>query len=461
MGYITKLSDEIGFSTLVTSGSDVYIITFLRMLRFYGFTGISLVLALFLKEDGYNERYIGLLMSLMFFGDLVTSFLLSLVADKVGRKATYVLSSLVMAITGVCFIYFHQNYIVIFLVSFIGIITPHGGEVGPFRSVEESVIADLCAYEKRSDIYAWGSFLSNLASAFGSVTIGSLITYAQKEYGYSKIDSYLIIFWVYIVISLLMAVLSLFLTHKVELNYHQISNGATSTTDAQVNVAASGETAPLLAASAVVQPQQRKSFWSKFVPNLSGESASAIVIKLTLLFALDAFASSIISFSWQSYYISRKFNISTEDLGGVFFCTMIITSITALLSTSFSKRLGPVVTMVSTHLPSSIALALVPAPSSLKVTIVILIIRAMTQQMDVAPKKVFLTTVIKPSQRTAILGWVNVVKTLAQLAGPSITGVLTSFDLQWVCFVVAGTLKSVYDLGIWASFLEYNRHNVH
>lgn len=457
MNHITKLADELGLLTLLKSGSDVYILTLLRMLRFYGFTGISLVLALFLKEDGYNEKYIGLLMSLMFFGDLVTSFLLSLIADKLGRKVIFFLSSLIMALTGLCFIYFHQNYIFIFLISFIGIITPHGGEVGPFRSVEESAIADLCAYEKRSDIYAWGSFLSNLASAFGSITTGALITYVQNEYDLSKSDSYLVVFWEYIFISLLMAFLSLFLTQKVELHHH----GELSS-DAQANVAASGETAPLLGAAGVSESSPKKrSFWSRFIPQLSGESASAIVVKLTLLFALDAFASSIISFSWQSYYISKKFGISTEDLGGVFFCTMIITSVTVLLSTSLSKRLGPVITMVSTHLPSSIALALIPLPTSLRVTIVILIIRALTQQMDVAPKKVFMTTVIKPSQRTAILGWVNVVKTLAQLAGPSITGVLTSYDLQWVCFVVAGSLKSIYDLGIWASFLSYNRHNVH
>lgn len=456
MNHITKLADELGLLTLLKSGSDVYILTLLRMLRFYGFTGISLVLALFLKEDGYNEKYIGLLMSLMFFGDLVTSFLLSLVADKLGRKLIFILSSLIMALTGLCFIYFHQNYTFIFLISFIGIITPHGGEVGPFRSVEESAIADLCSYERRSDVYAWGSFLSNLASAFGSITTGALITYAQKKYDLSKSDSYLVVFWEYIIISLVMAFLSLFLTHKVEL-HHQ---GETSS-DAQANVAASEETAPLLGAAGVSASSPKRSFWSKFVPQLSGESASAIVVKLTLLFALDAFASSIISFSWQSYYISKKFGISTEDLGGVFFCTMIITSVTVLLSTSLSKRLGPVITMVSTHLPSSIALALIPLPTSLRATIVLLIIRALTQQMDVAPKKVFMTTVIKPSQRTAILGWVNVVKTLAQLAGPSITGVLTSYDLQWVCFVVAGSLKSVYDLGIWASFLSYNRHNVH
>ncbi|CCH41409.1 putative membrane protein [Wickerhamomyces ciferrii] len=451
MTIINKIANEIGISTLLKSNSDVYIITILRMLRFFGFTSISLVLAIFLKEDGYNEKFIGYLMSLTFFGDLITSFLISLIADKIGRKFTYILSSIIMISTGLSFIYFHEHTLIIFFVSFIGIITPHGGEVGPFRSVEESIIADLCKYEERSDIYAWGSFLSNLSSAIGSYSIGILINYMELKYNINKIDAYLMGFWVYILVAIIMAILSMFLSNKIEIQKHDQETSETS------------ETSPLITSreQPSITTTKTQSFWSKLIPNLSGESASAIVIKLTLLFALDAFASSIISFSWQSYYIQKKFNITTEDLGGVFFITMIITAITALLSTSFSKRLGPVVTMVCTHLPSSITLGLIPAPKSFKITIFLLIIRALTQQMDVAPKKVFMTTVIKPSQRTAILGWVNVVKTLAQLAGPSITGVLTSYELQWVCFVIAGSLKSVYDLGIWVSFLQYNRHNEH
>ena len=55
----------------------------------------------------------------------------------------------------------------------------------------------------------------------------------------------------------------------------------------------------------------------------------------------------------------------------------------------------------------------------------ILVVRACTQTMDVAPKHVFLATLVSDSDRTAVFGFVNVVKTLAQVVGPSIVGVIT------------------------------------
>ena len=48
--------------------------------------------------------------------------------------------------------------------------------------------------------------------------------------------------------------------------------------------------------------------------------------------------------------------------------------------------------------------------------------------------------VVLKRERTAVMGWINVVKTLAQVAGPSVTGVLTHLNMQWICFVAAGSL---------------------
>lgn len=43
------------------------------------------------------------------------------------------------------------------------------------------------------------------------------------------------------------------------------------------------------------------------------------------------------------------------------------------------------------------------------------------------------------------MGAVNVLKTLSQSAGPSVTGVLAGEGRFWVAFVVAGGLKAGYD----------------
>lgn len=111
--------------------------------------------------------------------------------------------------------------------------------------------------------------------------------------------------------------------------------------------------------------------------------------------------------------------------------------------------------MVFTHLPSAIALALIPIPSSLPFAMLFLILRSCTQSMDVAPRSAFLAAVVLPSERTAVMGTINVVKTSAQTLGPFITGVLASNKLFWVAFVIAGSLKATYDLGMLAVFANH------
>ena len=50
------------------------------------------------------------------------------------------------------------------------------------------------------------------------------------------------------------------------------------------------------------------------------------------------------------------------------------------------------------------------------------------------------------------MGVVNILKTLSQSSGPSITGVLAGRNHFWVAFVVAGSLKATYDLLLLAFF---------
>jgi hypothetical protein len=57
-------------------------------------------------------------------------------------------------------------------------------------------------------------------------------------------------------------------------------------------------------------------------------------------------------------------------------------------------------------------------------------------------------------ERTAIMGWTNVVKTLSQIAGPYVTGTLAGEGKQWIAFVMSGSLKVLYDLGILAFFMQ-------
>lgn len=449
MPWLTTLADEIGLKTLATCGHDVLIIIFVRMFRLMAFGFTTLILVVFLKETGMTPATIGYFMTLTFLGDLVSSFVFSVVADGLGRRFTLVVSCVIMALTGVVFA-LSSNAVILFAAATIGILTPGGGEVGPFRSIEQSSLATLALHGARSDVYAWYTFLGFFCSALGSFLCGSTLDYLEAK-GASALDSYRAIFWVYTFLSVLSLFLCLLLSKKMELEPKVADEESEETVEDQNALIPASE------ATALLEPPKRK--W-RLLPDLNSQILS-IVIKLSILFGLDAFASSLVQGSWLSYYIKHKFGVSSTTLGSIFFITNNIAGFASLFSTSMTKRLGPVVTMVATHLPASSLLILLPIPKSLAVTLGILFVRASTQSMDVAPKHVFLATLVPPEFRTAVFAWTNIVKTMGLMFGPSIAGYLTGISLQWLTFVIGGSLKVTYDLGILGTFMSYNRHHVH
>lgn len=108
--------------------------------------------------------------------------------------------------------------------------------------------------------------------------------------------------------------------------------------------------------------------------------------------------------------------------------------------------------MVFTHLPSAICLSLISVPNNLPLALTFLVLRACTQNMDVAPRSAFLAAALPSDKRTAIMGAVNVVKTTAQSMGPLLTGILSRQHMFGVSFIIAGCLKITYDLGMLFTF---------
>ena len=203
-------------------------------------------------------------------------------------------------------------------------------------------------------------------------------------------------------------------------------------------------------ARAPLPEMKRKSIWPAISP-----ASRNILIKLCLLFAVDSLASGLVPLSWITYFFNRKFEIPEGQLGTLFFATNIISSISNLAASSLAKRIGLIKTMVFTHLPSAIFLALIPMPSQAWLAIIFLIFRSCMQNMDQAPRQAFLSAVVLPSERTAIMGVVNVVKTLSQSGGPVATGWLAGIGKFWIAFLVAGALKASYDLAMLKIFLGY------
>jgi hypothetical protein len=201
-------------------------------------------------------------------------------------------------------------------------------------------------------------------------------------------------------------------------------------------------------------PRSLKDYVLSLLPPLS-PSTRSLLLRLSLLFAIDSIASGLTPASWLTYFFVRKFSLPEGTLGTIFFTTSLISSFSNLLASSISRRIGLVKTMVFTHIPAAIALALIPIPGKLWMALTLLIVRASMNSMDQAPRQAFLAAAVLPGERTAVMGAVNVVKTCSQSVGPVITGWLAQTGKFWIAFVVAGGLKLLYDVGMLAWFVGH------
>jgi predicted MFS family arabinose efflux permease len=91
---------ESGLPSVASTGRDAMLIILARSCRMFAYGASSLVLALFFAELGFSDARIGLFMTLTLLGDVVLSLLLTLVADRVGRRRTLLFGSGLMIVSG-------------------------------------------------------------------------------------------------------------------------------------------------------------------------------------------------------------------------------------------------------------------------------------------------------------------------------------------------------------------------
>ncbi|KAI9929774.1 hypothetical protein MW887_001250 [Aspergillus wentii] len=272
MSALTAVLNELGLVSLWQSSRDVKLLCFQRFVRLFAYGGSTLILASYLSALEISDERIGLFMTLTLVGDVVISFLLTLFADAMGRKAVLALGSALMIGSGVVFGLF-GNFWILLAAAIFGVISPSGNEIGPFRAVEESTLAHLTPHELLSDIFAWYSLIGTAGTALGLMVTGWIINFLQTSKRWEYIPACQIIFFVYAGIGAVKFLLTLGLSKRVEA--------------APKKKKAASEDQPLLGDR---QEPQKKSYFSFMEKDLM-----SLVFKLAVLFALDAFASGLAS----------------------------------------------------------------------------------------------------------------------------------------------------------------------
>lgn len=285
------LANELGLATIRHAGTDVHIIIFARYIRLFAYGAVALILALFFQEQGFSDEQIGLFMTLTLLGDVVVSLLLTLIADSLGRRRTLLLGAMSMAVSGAVFAT-TSNYAALLIAAIIGVISPSGNEIGPFRAVEESTLAHLVSAEKRSDVYTWYVVLAVLGTSSGLAVGGVAIDQMQGRENWTELDAYRAVFWIYTAVGCVKALMTLFLSRQCEQDSWHVERTGDSETEPLLSNNGDA-TSNSVSAQEPAKKKPTKRFWHS-IGNISKPSRM-VLVKLCSLFFLDSLGSGMVS----------------------------------------------------------------------------------------------------------------------------------------------------------------------
>lgn len=396
---------------MARSKTDIVLLFVTRILRMFAYGFLSVVLALYLAQVGLSEQAVGLLLTLTLVGDAGISLWITTSADRIGRRRMLVLGAALMILAGVAFV-LTDNPILLMAAAIIGVISPSGNEIGPFLSIEQAALSQLLPDERRTHVFAWYNLVGSFATATGALA-GGWLAHAMQAAGYSPLESYRAVLAGYAISGVLLAIIFLCLSSSVET--------IPSRVPAQLT--------------------------------LGLHRSRSVVMKLSALFALDAFAGGFVVQSLMAYWFYIKFGVDAGTLGSIFFAANILAGVSALSAAYIAARIGLIRTMVFTHIPSNILLCLVPFMPTLPLAIGVLLLRFSISQMDVPTRQSYTMAVVAPDERSAASGVTAVARSVGAAISPGLSGLLLSSPLLvGAPFVVAGGLKIVYDVLLYRSF---------
>jgi len=383
-----------------------------RLVRLFAYGFLSVVLALYLAQVGLSAGEIGLLFTLTLVGDAGITLWITTSADRIGRKRMLLLGAGLMLLAGLVFA-LTGKIVLLIAAAIVGVISPSGNEIGPFLSIEQASLSQIVRDQQRTRVFAWYNLVGSFATATGSLAGGGL-SQALQSAGLSPLASYRAVVVGYALIGCVLALLFSRLSPAIEIPE---------------------------AARTPANPRR-----------LGLHRSRRVVLRLSALFALDAFAGGFVVQSLVAYWFSARFGVEPAVLGSIFFGANILAGISALAAARVAARIGLINTMVFTHIPSNLLLMLVPLMPSLPLAIAVLLARFSISQMDVPTRQSYTMAVVEPDERSAAAGVTSIARSVGAALSPSIAGSLLGASLMSLPFFISGGLKIIYDLALYFNF---------
>ena len=365
-----------------------------RGLRGYGDGLIAASLAGYLGDElGYSATRTGVIVTGMLLGSAVLTMFTGTWGWRFQRRLLLRAGALLMVLTGIVFAT-STTFVVLLALGIIGTMNPSGSDVSVVQPIEQSLLPLTTSEQNRSHLFARYTFFGGSLAALGALSAGlPALLHWQAES----------VFVVYALAGVAML-------------------GVYTAMSPQVEGAAQ------LAQPTPLGPSKR------------------IVYRLAALFSLDAFGGGFVVQSLLVLWLLRHHHFSVGKAGAVLAGMQILSAASGFIAVRIERRLGPLRTMVYTHLPGQILLIATALMPSATLAVACLIARSLLSSMDVPVRNAYVMSVVTPAERAAAASVTNVPRGLAAALPPIAAGwMLDKSTFGWP-LILGGSLKIVYDL---------------
>ncbi|MBI1775190.1 MAG: MFS transporter [Proteobacteria bacterium] len=361
---------------------------------------VALLLPIYLVELGFDAFAVGTIVTGTLLGSAVLTMAVGLIANRVSRRRLLLAGCLLMILTGAG-LGVASDYWPILLVAVVGTANPGAGDAGIFPPLEQTMLTQSVDGKSRTALFARYSLVGTLVGALGALA-AAIPDFLVAEGVLGYLGSIRAMFWLYGAFGVLAA-----------LCYRPLS--------AAVETDTAAPAAPL------------------------GRSRG-IVFKLAALFSLDSLGSGLFVQSLLALWLYQRFGLSISATANILFWTSVCSAVSYLLAVPLSERIGLIRTMVFTHLPSNVLLMLVPVAPNLPIAVGLLVLRSLLSQMDVPTRASYVMAVVTPAERPAAASVTSVPRTITGALSPSLAGYLMTLSGFGWSLILAGLIKSIYDL---------------
>src|SRR4051794_14950770 len=313
----------------------------------YGFTAV--LLGALLADRGYGPLRAGVVLTALIAGTALASLVVGAVADRLGRRRSYAVFFLGVAVAGAV-VAAGAPFWLLLVVALTGTLSTDVVDNGPATTLEQTMLAGDDAGTAR--LYGVYNAVGAAAGALGALAAALPGVNARPLSGWW--------FAVLVPVGLAGAMLALRLSPAVE-----VGGG------------------PLTLADAVTARSRLG-------------SSRRVVHRLAGLFAVDAGGGGLVTTGFLAYYLAQRYAASVTQLGWLFFTIAGIQAVSVTIAPRLARRFGLVTTMVGTHLPSNVLLAAVAFAPTFPIAVALLLARTCLSQMDVPTRQALVMTVVTP-----------------------------------------------------------------